>query len=214
MHEPAKWFPVNAIRRAGPWPGLLLLVWLQGCTAAQLPLNSERIENRFGSFGIDVLASSDGLRRSNLYSVHDGERICRTFAVVRLHDPTADAGDPALVRARRAIDAGASLGATLEDAGFEVQKRTRYVGSLPELHPAPHWVAFMQTGTSAGLAVHIYELYVKKSSEVIDFASIIEVHHPDYLGPDDLERLYPVAADDTLDDSAVATALRFLDASE
>jgi hypothetical protein len=214
MREPAKWFPVKGIRRAGPGPGRRLVVGLQGCTPAQPPLNSERIEDRFGSFGIDVLPSPDGIRRSNLYSLRDGERICRTYAIVRLHDPPADAGDPALVRARRAVDAGASLGATFEDEGFEVQKRTRYVGSLPELHPAPRWVGWMQTGSSAGLAVHIYELYVKKASKVIDIASIIEVHHPDYLTSDDLELLYDVAPGDTLDDSDVALAVRFLDASE
>jgi hypothetical protein len=213
MHEPSKWFPLVATRQAGALGGLLLLVWLQGCTTAQPPLNSERIEDRFGSFGIDVLPSPDGIRRSNLYSVHDGEPICRTYAVVRLHELAADAG-PALARARRAIDAGASIGATLKDAGFEVHKRTRYLGSLPEVHPVPRWVAWMQTGSSAGLAVHMYELYVKKSSEDIDIAFIIEVHHPDYLGLNDLERLYHVAADDALDQGDIAAAMRVLDASE
>lgn len=214
MHEPAKWFPVKVIRRTGPWPGLLLLVWLQACTAAQPPLNSERIEDRFGSFGIDVLPSPDGIRRSNLYSVHDGERICRTYAVVRLHDSAATTGDTALSRARRAIDAGASLGATLEDAGFQVIKRTRYVGSLPQLHPEPRWLGWMRTGTSAGLAVHIYELYVKKDAELSDIASVIEVHHPEYLVPGDLAQLYEVAAGDALDASDVASAIRFLAAAE
>jgi hypothetical protein len=214
MHEPAKWFPVKANRRAGPWSGLLLLVWLQGCAPAQPPLNSERIEDRFGSFGIDVLPSADGIRRSNLYSVHDGERICRTYAVVRLHEPAADTGDAALARARRAIDAGGSLGATLEDAGFDVIKRTRYVGSLPEFEPAPRWLQWMRTGSSAGLAIHVYELYVNKDPEVIDVASIIEVHHPDYLARDDLERLYEVAADDRLSDEEIRSAVRFLAAGE
>src|SRR5690606_34722880 len=45
-------------------------------------LNSERIERRFGSYGIDVLQSDGRYRVSNLYSVHDGAKICRTFAVV------------------------------------------------------------------------------------------------------------------------------------
>ena len=45
-------------------------------------LNSERIERKFGSYGIDVLRNDDAVRMSNLYSLRDGEKICRTFAVV------------------------------------------------------------------------------------------------------------------------------------
>ena len=44
-------------------------------------LNSERIAQRFGSYGIEVLESDGRVRVSNLYSNEQGGRICRTFAV-------------------------------------------------------------------------------------------------------------------------------------
>jgi len=46
-------------------------------------LNSERIAMEFGSYGIDVLENDARVRVSNLYSVHQGTKICRTFAVVQ-----------------------------------------------------------------------------------------------------------------------------------
>src|SRR5690242_11290346 len=42
-------------------------------------LNSERIEKKFGGYGIDVIYNSPRLRVSNLY---DGKKITRTLAVV------------------------------------------------------------------------------------------------------------------------------------
>lgn len=58
-------------------------------SAAQL--NSERIEQRFGSYGIEVLSSDDALRVANLYSTEVDHGVCRTFAVTRFPDPVAAA---------------------------------------------------------------------------------------------------------------------------
>ena len=48
-------------------------------------LNSERIEQRFGSYGITVLEQSDLTRVSNLYTLEEERETCRTFAIVFTH---------------------------------------------------------------------------------------------------------------------------------
>ena len=47
----------------------------------RLLLNSERIAEKFGNYGIEVLEQNP-LRVSSLYSVEHGQRVCRTFAIV------------------------------------------------------------------------------------------------------------------------------------
>ena len=74
-------YPVGATVYVAPMPTVLsrnthlgklmlpvLIVGLAACADEPQLLNSERIEQRFGSFGIDVLASEPGMRVSNLYS--------------------------------------------------------------------------------------------------------------------------------------------------
>ena len=56
----------------------VLAAALSACATETVLLNSERVEQRFGNYGIDVLASEAGLRRSSLYSVEKDGRICRT----------------------------------------------------------------------------------------------------------------------------------------
>ncbi len=207
MRQQREWFHERPERRARSLTGLVLLAWLQACAPTQPQLNSERIEERFGSVGIDVVSSDAGLRRANLYSLHDGTRICRTYALVRFQPRASGQQDPALLAAEREIHGGASLGAALRRAGWQVEKRTRYVGSLPALEPPPDWVAWMRIGGTEGLAIHVYELYIKKGSQVIDFAKLTEVHHPDYLRPPAVAALYPVAPGDVLDEGGIASVV-------
>jgi len=56
------------------------------CEAEPALLNSERIEQRFGSCSIAILPSEAGIRRSSVYSLHGQERVCRTYAVVRFSE--------------------------------------------------------------------------------------------------------------------------------
>ncbi len=179
--------------------GLVAAACLYACSAGQPLLNSERIENRFGSYGIEVLDISPATRRASLYSVHDGKRICRTYAIV-IWQPLAVPGpDPSLLTAHARILAGASLGETLRSAGWIIDKRTRYLGSLPAIDPAPGWLELMSIDASAGLAVHVYDVSIKKSLEVVEYARIMEVHHPEFLDLQDLQSLYAVQAADALD---------------
>ena len=175
------------------------LAFLAACAAGEDTLNSERIEARFGSYGIELLPAEPGIRRASLYSQHGADRICRTYAVVRLQPLPAGTGDDALEAAHADIVDGASIGATLEASGWEVLKRTRYLGALPAFVPPPGWLARMHVDATAGLAVHVYRLDIKNHSETIEYAQIIEVHHPAYLDPSRLAALYRVPAADALD---------------
>jgi hypothetical protein len=165
--------------------------------AAPTLLNSERIKARFGSYGIDILGEVDGLRRANLYSHEAGEKVCRTFALVR----SADVAE-SIAAEHAAIVAGRSIGATFRDSGWRVVKRTRYTGVLErELlgNELGHAIErLMQLDPPVPLAVHAYELIVERDGMSLHYASILELHHPAYLDTDELTALFPVAADSTI----------------
>jgi hypothetical protein len=146
-------------------------------------LNSERIEQAFGSYGIDVLKSDASLRISNLYSDSGGTKVCRTFAVVRYPSDV----DPRFAAEHAAILAGASIGATFASGGWTVVKTHRYLG---EVAATPRLASLMGRIGVERLAVDVYELDVVKNGARLEYAAIAEVHHPDYLGLGDLERIY------------------------
>lgn len=142
-------------------------------TPAQI-LNSERIEQRFGSYGIDVVYSDAGLRVSNLYSVHDGLRITRSLAMVAYPAQV----DAAIAAEHAAILAGASIGASLQAAGWEVVKTGhQYFGFRLDDRIAQA----MQVEAGTLVAVHAYQLAIARGAQQFEYVQIIEIHHPDYL---------------------------------
>ena len=149
-------------------------------------LNSERIARRFGNYGIEVVSAKPGLRRSNLYSVEDSGRVCRTYAVVKFADQTT--GDISEEHSR--ILAGGSIGAVFRENGWEIFKQTIYVDEIEIDAPTNDIARLMDLGESQVLATHIYRLQLRKGDLTVDYATIIETHHPDYLGKTDLDRLY------------------------
>ena len=162
-------------------------------------LNSERIERRFGNYAIDVVDSNEALRRSNLYSLSNGVRVCRTFAVVRFGKP----GDELVAPEHAEIVAGRSIGAIFKTRGWEMRKKTLFTGEL-RLDGPDHPVAgLMCLDAPTDVAMHVYRLLLEKGNRSVDYATITEVHHPDYLGHADLRRLYPLDADAALDASDV-----------
>ncbi|HUO67504.1 MAG TPA: hypothetical protein VMV37_08220 [Gammaproteobacteria bacterium] len=152
-------------------------------SSARQLLNSERIAARFGNYGIEVLQSDSRERVSNLYSEARGERTCRTFAVVRY--PTAI--DPALAAEHDEIVRGGSIGAVFAAHGWQVLKTNlRYF-----VLDAPERVAsLMRVATGTKLAAHAYELDVAKAGRTLQYALLVEIHHPDYLKRDDLLAIY------------------------
>ena len=171
-------------------PRSLVAAALDACAHESERLNSERIAERFGSYGIEVVSNAPGLRRANLYSNENGLRTCRTYAVVRFVDE-----QDALIDAEHAqILAGSSIGAIFKASGWSIFKETLHVDTA-RLDDTSHPVAaMMRLAQPADVAMHVYRLLLKKSGAAIDYATLIELHHPEYLDSTDLQELYSIDA--------------------
>ncbi len=170
-------------------PGRLLSVFspllLCGLAVANAEmLNSERIEQTFGSYGIEVLYSDADVRVSNLYSEDDGARTTRTLAVVKLPQPVPDE----LEDQHTLILAGASIGATFKAAGWTVSKRYHTMFTEVQLPAVARNLLEIEEGDE--VAVHYYSLGLSKDDMSVHYGGIFELHHPDYLTPWQLRGLY------------------------
>ena len=165
---------------------IVIAAALSACALEPEILNSERIEQRFGSYGIEVLSHSEGIRRSSLYSTEAGAKICRTYAVVRFMDTAT----PRVAAAHADVLAGESIGATFKSSGWEISKLTLYIGSLPMPDPDHSIAKLMQLGSPTELAVHAYQLVLSNNDQTVEYAMIVETHHPEYLGEQELNSLY------------------------
>lgn len=147
-------------------------------------LNSERIAEKFGSYGIEVLEHAAESRVSNLFSLENNERIGRTFAVV-LYPEMIDA---ALASEHAEILSGRSIGALLTERGWSVEKHHRYFG---EIESTGRVRQFMGGGISPQhLTIHVYDLVASRNSLTATYATIVEVHHREYLSSADLLVIY------------------------
>ena len=169
----------------------LLVAGLAACANEPQLLNSERIEQRFGSFGIDVLVSEPDVRLSNLYSFEHGIPVCRTYAIVRFVDEL----DGAISAEHEQVLAGNSIGAIFKAHGWEVRKQTQFIGQISLQHADPSIAEAMRVEPAPDVAVHVYRFFLIKGGQRVDYATIIELHHPDYLTQEELRRLFPVATD-------------------
>jgi hypothetical protein len=154
--------------------------------ARREPLNSERIEQRFGSYGVEVLESDARLRVSSLYSLEGGRRVCRTLAVVVFPAVV----DPAVAAEHRRILAGASIGVVFAESGWAIDKRQRLLGEVAGPGPEDRLRGLMGVADSRRLAVDVYAFTASRSGRTVAYATIAEVYHPDYLGLADLRALY------------------------
>ncbi len=168
-------------------------------------LNSERIEERFGSYGIDVLENTPELRRSNLFS-HDGDRpVCRTYAIVCYR-----AGAPSIAAEHAEVVSGNSIGAIFKSKGWSIYKQTLHIGDF-DASPTAFASDLMDLPDGAVLSLHVYRLQLKKDEQIIDYADIIEVHHPAYLDRDTLASLYPVDSGAGLSATALKAVFELVD---
>jgi len=150
-------------------------------------LNSERIAQRFGSYGITVLESDGRVRVANLYSEEQGGRICRTFAVVKYPDSV----DAAIAAEHDEIVHGGSMGAVFAAHGWKVGKTNlRFF----EIDATARVAELMHVAAGARLAAHAYVLDVSKADRSIEYALLVEIHHPDYLRLADLSAIYGAAS--------------------
>ena len=166
---------------------LLALLALGACASApDATLNSERIQQTFGSYGVEVLSSSDTDRVSSLYSDTELGPVTRTFAVVEF----ARAPNVAYLDEHRRIVSGHSIGATFKSAGWEIDKRHVFIGEFDVPQRFDLLARLMQIGLPATLAAHVYRFNISKDGRSFDYATIVEVHHPDYLDTAELKSLY------------------------
>ena len=148
--------------------------------------NSERIRLKFGSYGIEVIENGRRIRVSELYSVEDGLRTNRTFAVVNYPSVIA----PEFKQEHEEITNGKSIGIVFKNHNWEINKRNLYFGEV-ERSPEKNGTetVFGDIGTRLPV-VHVYALIVKKDHAEFHYASIAEVHHPGYLNLNDLQEIY------------------------
>ncbi|MGI9225064.1 MAG: hypothetical protein ACR2QX_11340 [Woeseiaceae bacterium] len=167
---------------------------LSACAIEPELLNSERIEEQFGGYGIEVLSSEPGLRRSALFSNENGVHTCRTYAVVRfVEKPDAIIGPE-----HAQILAGNSIGAIFKAKGWAIHKETLHIGSAGSDADNSHLTSLMRLQPGREVAMHVYRLLLQKEGQAIDYATIIELHHPEYLSQQDLRDMYPVDAETAL----------------
>ncbi len=179
---------------------VVLAAALNACTSEPVILNSERIEQQFGSYGIDVLASEPGLRRSSLYSVSEDDRICRTYAVVRF----ADKIDDSVSFEHAKVLEGNSLGAVFKSNGWDIRKQTLHIGSFSVNAADGQIFDLMRLAKEQSLALHIYQLLLAKDEQIFEYAIILEAHHPDYLIGSELLEIYPYDHANSLSSDALA----------
>jgi len=187
----------------------VLAAALSACATETVLLNSERIENRFGSYGIDVLASEASLRRSSLYSVEEGRKTCRTYAIVRF----VDNPDSSFGAEHAEVLAGNSLGEVFKQNGWHIQKQTVHIGSL-QLPVDTPVSGLMHLEQQTTLALHVYQLLLARADQVFEYAMIIEVHHPEYLSENDLLEIYSYDHADFLSHASLQELAALLAASD
>ena len=159
---------------------------ISACTASGPLLNSDRIEERFGSYSLDVLSQDEDRRISSLYSLHGSDRITRTYAIVEyLHSPRAD------YRTEHAVVlSGGSIGQTFRNTGWSIRKQNIFIDEL-EVPPTYRLLGnLMHIELPAILAVHQYLLIISNEERSFSYARITEIHHPDFLALYDLQRIY------------------------
>lgn len=182
------------------FPPSVLAAILSACATESVVLNSERIERQFGSYGIDDLASEAGLRRASLFSYDGDTATCRTYAIVQFEEQLDDRYNDEHSK----ILAGDSIGATFKDSGWNIRKNTLYIGSirLPEVHTEVG--ELMSLSGAHDLALHVYQLVLVKDDMELEYATIMETHHPEYLSENDLREIFDYDAEHALPASDLA----------
>ena len=155
-------------------------------TQARALGNSDRIQLKFGNYGIDVLENGPGIRVSNLYSVQAGIKTNRTFAVVAY--PAII--EPEFRKEHDAIISGQSIGIVFRNNGWLTKKRHQYFGEIDATSDFPDIFSAIGGIGSSQPAIHIYSLLVTKNNTEFQYALITEVHHPAYLNLEDLQAIY------------------------
>jgi hypothetical protein len=185
-------------KRSARVPWFALILFLVACDQPQL--NSERIEQRFGSYGVEVLDSSMSQRVTNLYSLDEGHKVCRTLALVLFKEPM----HPAIKTEHNKIMAGGSIGAVFKANGWTIRKVNLNLGTVNATTKSSMIEKYMGISLPVELAMHVYRFKLEKSETMIEYATIVEIHHPDYLSPQELKKLYGAFPSESIPAPAMA----------
>ncbi|MDG1016142.1 MAG: hypothetical protein P8O19_04690 [Woeseiaceae bacterium] len=175
---------------------LMIALLCSGC-ASNL-LNSERIEKKFGSYGIEIIENTGSSRVSFLYSL---DKNCqqnlslketqigihckqyKTLAIVKFLN-TNDVIDE-----HTKILKGASVGATFKNQNWIIKKENILIS---EIHNKENQIIneWSNNPDLEKFAFQIYDISLKKNQLQLKYAQIIEIHNPNYLIIDDLIEIY------------------------
>jgi len=166
-------------------------------------LNSDSIRRRFGSYGVEVLASDARLRVTRLYSYGAEVERTHTLARVAFASPLPEVLSPE----HAAVLEGGSIGEVFRSAGWSIVKRHRYLG-LRALAGVPVLARYL--GHAVGdFALHGYDFDVQRDGRLLHYAEILELHAPDYIGIETLfEQVQPIT--DPWPESRIDAALASL----
>jgi len=174
------------------------LLALAACAGPGEWLNSDRIEQRFGSYGVDVLVDDGERRISSLYSREASGKVTRTYAVVEYVGPAR----AAYADVHERIRAGGSLGASFRQAGWTVGKQHLFIGELEVPATYREIGELMHIELPAALATHHYLLTISREERSYNYATVTEIHHPEYLTAARLREIYgEILFDDSNRDS-------------
>lgn len=166
--------------------GLALCVAACASQETSPELNSDRIRQTFGSYGVDILANDKNRRVSSLYSSAGSDKTTRTYAVVDFIEATkSNVGTEHAL-----IEAGGSIGEVFRDAGWSIDKRHFFIGEFFVPVTYAEIGALMRVNLPEHLAADVYLFVVSKNERSYNYATITEIHHPDYLSGADLKRIY------------------------
>ncbi len=149
-------------------------------------MNSQRILQKFGSYGVDILLADDELRVSSLYSKAEGKHVTRTLAMVSF---STQMWDP-FKKMHEQILNGASIGATFQASGWKIDKELLGVELLRYDPAFSQLYKWMTLSRAFDLPVHTYVFRARKDKhEWMSYATIAEIHSPTYLTAQELTQV-------------------------
>lgn len=149
-------------------------------------LNSERIKMKYGNYAIKILSDDSKTRISNLYSSQGDKKITRTFALVNYSEVI----DSIFLEAHKKIVKGGSIGRVFKNNGWEIEKESIFFGEISPSKDFSKVYALMGNIPNSELAMYMYGFHIEKNKKRFQYATIMEIYHPDYLTLHDLKSIY------------------------
>lgn len=185
---------------------LMLLLSVAACTVSPPNLNSDRIKLKYGSYQVRVLYQDEQWRVSSLESRHEYGSVTRTLALVQ-YEPVEH---PEIAAVDQRIRDGGSIGREFRLAGWKIAKPAIFVGEVKVPLATSTVARLMNITLPQELAAHAYRFEVSRDGERHTYATIIELHHPDFMSKTALRRYYTPPRNNDSAGDAIEIAVRLL----